>query len=74
MGLLKRSQRPRKSLPPYITLRCVVAGHQVTWCKGLCEPLNGRGACGRLAPHSLKSTHQLAIAAFKQREAEQKAA
>ena len=67
MALLRRRQRPRKPLPPYITLRCVVAGHQVTWCKGLCEPIDGRGTCGRLAPHSLKSATQLAIAAYNRR-------
>ncbi len=65
MALLRRAQRPRRRLPQYTTLRCVVAGHQVTWCKGLCAPVEGLGACGRLAPHSLKSHTQLAIAAYK---------
>lgn len=64
MGLLKPKKR-RKLLRHYTTRRCVVAGHQVTWCRGLCTPVDGQGPCGRPAPHALRGRTQLAIAGHK---------
>jgi hypothetical protein len=44
-----------------------MAGHQVGWCRGLCDPIEGRGLCGRVAPHSLQGRTQQAIAAHRAR-------
>jgi hypothetical protein len=41
-------------------------GHRVTWCRFLCEPVGNKGACGRLAPHSIVGKTQAAIAAFNE--------
>ncbi len=46
MGLLKPRRRKTRPLRTYTTLKCLVAGHQVTWCKNLCRPVQGRGLCG----------------------------
>jgi hypothetical protein len=41
---------------PYATVyKCRAGGrHQVGWCFRMCEPVDGRGLCGRVAPHSFK--------------------
>ena len=71
MGLLHRKQqRKRRRLRAYVTLKCVMAGHQVGWCRGLCRPIDGQGLCGRLAPHDLKGRHQLAIERYNARQEE----
>ena len=66
MGLLKPRRRKRRHVRSYTTRRCLFAGHQVTWCRGLCHPVDGQGLCGRPAPHDLRGRTQLAIARFKE--------
>jgi len=51
-------------------VRCPLAGHQVGWCRRLCDPIENRGLCGRVAPHALQGRTQLAIAAQQARDAE----
>ena len=68
MGTIKLKKRAKRPPRPYTTLRCVAAGHQVTFCRGLCRPIEGRGLCGRPAPHDLKGRTQLAIASYKARQ------
>jgi hypothetical protein len=61
----KRFLKEKKGkLPPYTLLRCKMVGHQVSWCRFLCTPIDGRGLCGRIAPHGLKSKTQRAIARY----------
>jgi len=67
MGLLNREKTKRKPLPPYTVLRCPANGHQVTWCRGFCQPIDGTGLCGRAAPHGLRSHFQDAIARYNER-------
>jgi hypothetical protein len=63
MALLRaRDVRRSRPLPPYRYLTCAYNGHQVSWCRGLCEPIDGHGQCGRVAPHALIGRTQLAIA------------
>jgi hypothetical protein len=82
-GLAMRRGRPKE--PPMLQLRkrinripaftfhgCVVTKHRSKSCRGLCRPINGIGACGRIAPHSMLSRIQMSIAAYK-REMERKA-
>lgn len=59
--LLHDQPRPR-ALPTYRTLTCPYNGRQVSFCRGLCAPVAGVGACGRLAPHAMLGRTQLAIA------------
>lgn len=68
MGLLKPRRKPRRPIRPYTTLHCVAARNQVGWCRGLCNPLDGRGACGRVAPHSLLGRTQTAILNYRERQ------
>jgi hypothetical protein len=68
MALLRpRSERKRTSFRSYITIRCPYNGHQVSFCRGLCEPIEGHGHCGRLAPHAMIGRTQAAIASYKER-------
>jgi len=69
MGVIKKKRRAARPPRPYTTLRCLAAGHQGTWCRGLCTPIEGKGLCGRVAPHALKGRTQLAIAGYKSRQA-----
>jgi hypothetical protein len=43
-------------------LGCAMSRHRSKFCFGICKPLHGLGACGRLAPHSLRGRTQIAIA------------
>ena len=68
MALLRpRHQRKRTKLRAYTTITCPHNGHQVGWCRSLCEPIDGHGDCGRVAPHSLVGRTQAAIAGYKAR-------
>ncbi|MEJ2189283.1 MAG: hypothetical protein P8Y93_07655 [Acidobacteriota bacterium] len=71
MALLHpKNQRRKTRLRAYTIIECPHNGHQVSWCRGLCEPIDGQGDCGRLAPHSLTGRTQAAIAAYVARSAE----
>lgn len=62
MIVLKRSG---KKLPHYTYLGCSVTRHRAASCRRICVPIDGIGACGRLAPHSMTSRIQAAIQAQK---------
>ncbi len=62
--LRKETARSPKSLPAYRSLTCPYNGRQVSFCRGLCAPTAGVGACGRLAPHAMLGRTQLAIARY----------
>jgi len=61
------AKRKRRGLRLYTVVRCPMSGHQVGWCRGLCEPVENRGLCGRVAPHSFQGRTQQAIAAQQAR-------
>jgi len=70
MALLRpKHDRKRTSIRerPFSTLTCPLNGHQVSWCRELCEPVDERGQCGRLAPHAMLGRTQLAIATYNER-------
>jgi hypothetical protein len=62
-----RTKRRSRGLRSGTVVRCPLAGHQVGWCRGLCEPVDTKGLCGRVAPHSLQGRTQRAIAAYQKR-------
>ena len=68
LQLRKRINR----IPAFTFHGCVVTKHRSKSCRALCRPINGIGACGRIAPHSMLSRIQASIAAYK-REMERKA-
>jgi len=53
----------------YTTLGCKMLRGRTCWCRGLCKPVEGHGACGRQAPHAMTDRIQLAIAAHMARRA-----
>ena len=67
MALLraKRGRRKGRGLRAYTVLRCPYNGHQVSFCRGLCEPIDGKGHCGRIAAHAMIGRHQAAIMNYK---------
>jgi hypothetical protein len=56
--LYKTTSKP--FVPRHSSIVCSVSG-VVSICRGLCEPIEGIGACGRLAPHALIGRTQRAI-------------
>ncbi len=68
MALLRpKSQRGKTSLRAYTIITCPYNGHQVSMCRGLCEPDGEYGHCGRIAPHKMIGRHQAAIMNYKAR-------
>ena len=67
--MLLRKIRTRRPVPPYRTLPCPMVGHQASWCRGLCRPVQGHGVCGRPAPHAMIGRTQVAIARYQARQA-----
>ena len=58
----------RKGPPPeFRVLRCPEVGHQASWCHMLCEPVDGKGTCGRAAPHIMTDRTQRAIKKYIKR-------
>jgi len=55
-----------RRLPEYRTLACPKYGHRITWCRQICDPIAGKGDCGRLAPHAMIGKTQAAIAAYNE--------
>ena len=68
MALLRPKQdRKKTTFRSYTIIECPYNGYQVSFCRGLCEPVEGRGHCGRLAPHAMIGRHQAAIMSYKDR-------
>jgi len=56
-----------KGLKEHTYLGCAVTRNRTAWCYRICPPdKKGIGRCGRIAPHSLRSTIQVAIEKYKQ--------
>ena len=67
---LKRRARSGRKLRGFTVRRCPMNGFQASWCRELCQPIDGLGTCGRQAPHGLIGRHQAAIAAYQARTAD----
>jgi acyl-coenzyme A thioesterase PaaI-like protein len=62
MSLLKK--QPKKGLPEYTYLGCPLTANRSPWCFRFCKPTKeGKGRCGRIAPHTLKGSTVRAIEA-----------
>ncbi|MFO7892316.1 MAG: hypothetical protein R6U63_01165 [Longimicrobiales bacterium] len=58
-----RKVRTKKGVREYYWVGCPLTKNRAAWCFRLCDPdADGKGQCGRLAPHGLKSRTQRAIA------------
>jgi len=69
----KKQIRTKKGLREYSYLGCPLTRNRSAWCFRLCTPDGeGHGRCGRIAPHSLKSSIQSAIESHNKRQIEQR--
>ena len=58
----KRKIRVKKGIREYTYLGCPLTLSNSAWCYRMCIPdRNGKGYCGRVAPHSVKSRIQQSI-------------
>lgn len=68
MGTVRKKIRTAKGLKSYTYLGCPLTRNRSPWCFRLCTPdPDGRGKCGRVAPHSFKSRIQRGIADHKEK-------
>ncbi len=67
-------RRSRTRVPEYTSLGCPLTKSRTPWCFGLCEPVDGIGVCGRVAPHALIGRTQEAILRHKLKRAAETAA
>lgn len=44
---------------------CPHTKNRTNWCYAYCVPQDGRGDCGRYAPHAIKGRTQRAILAYR---------
>lgn len=57
-----------KSLPEYTYLGCPMTKNRSPWCFRMCRPsFDGKGQCGRVAPHSIKGNIQQGIIDYKKK-------
>lgn len=64
-----RTVRTKKGIKKYTYLGCPLTRNRSAWCYRMCPPdAEGQGRCGRIAPHSLKSSTQMAILKYKKRK------
>jgi acyl-coenzyme A thioesterase PaaI-like protein len=64
----RRRIRTKRGFRAYTYLGCPLTKDRSAWCFRLCVPdPNGKGRCGRIAPHGLKGRTQLAIEGHKRR-------
>jgi len=56
-------EETKKRFVPTTRVRPCRAGgrHQVGWCFRMCTPVDGKGLCGRQAPHALQGRWRIAI-------------
>ena len=54
-------RRVRTRVPDYTFLGCPLTKSRTAWCHRVCVPVQGIGACGRIAPHALTGRTQAAI-------------
>lgn len=58
----KRTVRTKKGIRAYTYLGCPLTKNRTAWCFHLCVPdADGKGQCGRVAPHGLTGRTQHAI-------------
>ncbi len=61
MAMRRVVRRVRTRVPDYTFLGCPLTKSRTAWCHRVCTPVQGRGACGRVAPHALVGRTQEAI-------------
>ncbi len=68
----KKLQRPEQMFDRYTYLGCPLTRNRTAWCYRICTPgAEGKGRCGRVAPHALRSRIQECIERYKERTADE---
>ncbi len=63
---MKKTIKRHKKIPKYTFLGCVMTRNRTPWCFRMCAPdTEGKGKCGRIAPHTLKGSIQLGIIEYE---------
>lgn len=71
MKTIKRKIKTKKGLKDYTYLGCPLTKNKTAWCYRICvTDEEGHGFCGRVAPHSLKSTIQVGIENYNKKKQE----
>jgi hypothetical protein len=66
-----KTVRMRRSIRMQALLGCPLTRNRSPWCFRICRPSpDGTGDCGRVAPHSLMSSTQLAIIRHREKQQE----
>ncbi len=61
--------RTHRGIREHARLGCPLTRNRSPWCFRICEPsADGTGECGRVAPHALLSSTQLAIVKHKEKK------
>lgn len=68
MSVLTKPAENRRKMSEFNMLGCPLTGNRTPWCFNLCTPKNGKGHCGRYAPHAIKGRTQLAIEAHNRKK------
>ena len=67
----RKTLKRTKPIPKYTYLGCVKTKNRSPWCFRVCKPnADGSGACGRVAPHSVKGRIQTGIIDFENKKKE----
>ena len=65
----KRRVKTSSGLREYTYLGCALTRNRSPWCFRLCQPdLDGRGVCGRIAPHAFTGRIQAGIQDYNKRQ------
>jgi hypothetical protein len=56
-----KNRQTRRTATSRGTWGCPLTKNRSNWCYRMCDPVDGLGVCGRIAPHSLKGRTDLAI-------------
>jgi hypothetical protein len=70
MAVLRRTPKRRMSRSAERLRGCPLTRNQSNWCFAICSPVDGKGTCGRAAPHAVLGRTQLAI--LKHRAAQER--
>ena len=68
MSTVITKKRTREKAPDYRHLGCPLTKSHTLWCFHLCTPVQGKGDCGRLAPHGILGKTREAILRHRQEQ------
>ncbi len=70
-GINLKKEKSTDEIPWRREWGCPMTKNRSSWCFGMCVPQDGKGDCGRIAPHSLIGRTERAIIRYRARKAEE---